>query len=126
MVHGVETLGLGTSTFLEGAPAPRSAIQGSEEAEEGGLSRKMSIVQKIKATRKGNTSPPPPTLDASYNPVFKEGMFVERTESLPVNGGRERADSGASERGTSSILNRVKSLKISGGRKGKKVDDINS
>jgi hypothetical protein len=52
-IHGEETLGLGTSTFLEGAPASRTAIQrrGSELAsptEVGGLSRKKSLAQKIR------------------------------------------------------------------------------
>lgn len=49
-VHGDESLGLGTSTFLEGAPAARVTIQRREsEAEEySGLSRKKSLVQKIR------------------------------------------------------------------------------
>ena len=52
-IHGEETLGLGTSTFLEGAPASRTAIQrgGSEQTsptEGGGLSRKKSLAQKIR------------------------------------------------------------------------------
>ncbi|KAF1816524.1 Pal1-domain-containing protein, partial [Eremomyces bilateralis CBS 781.70] len=58
-VHGEETFGLGTSTFLEGAPASRAAIQRREsEAEEkarlaaldpaGGLGRKKSLAQRIR------------------------------------------------------------------------------
>ena len=52
-IHGEETLGLGTSTFLEGAPASRTAIQrrGSEQTsptEAGGLGRKKSLAQKIR------------------------------------------------------------------------------
>lgn len=143
LVHGVESAGLGTSTFLEGAPAPKSAIEKAavEEEDGGGLSRKKSLVQKIRARRgtTGDRSPPPPPplagpllpsattangnsvaggLDAAYNPVFKEGQFIERVESLPTST-RERADSGGSERGgnASGLLGRVKSLKISGGRK---------
>lgn len=137
-VHGVESAGLGTSTFLEGAPAPKSAIEraGLEE-EEGGLTRKKSIVQKIKGRRAtGDRSPPPPpsqpllspspnaNVDATYNPFFKESQFVERVESLPTTA-RERADSGGSDGkgGTGGLLGRVKSLKISGGRRGRKVED---
>jgi hypothetical protein len=54
-VHGDESLGLGTSTFLEGAPASRAAIQRKEtdvllspDEMGGGLSRKKSLAQKIR------------------------------------------------------------------------------
>jgi len=55
-VHGDLSVGLGTSTFLEGAPASRAAIQRRESEQEaaqtvpggGGLSRKMSLAQKIR------------------------------------------------------------------------------
>jgi len=53
LVHGSETVGLGTSTFLEGAPASRTAIQRRESQTEdmatgGGLSRKKSLAQRIR------------------------------------------------------------------------------
>ncbi|KAH7409407.1 Pal1 cell morphology protein-like protein [Cadophora sp. MPI-SDFR-AT-0126] len=52
-IHGEETLGLGTSTFLEGAPASRAALQRRESeqtspTEAGGLGRKKSLAQKIR------------------------------------------------------------------------------
>jgi hypothetical protein len=52
-IHGEETLGLGTSTFLEGAPASRAALQRREieqtsPTEVGGLGRKKSLAQKIR------------------------------------------------------------------------------
>jgi hypothetical protein len=51
-IHGQETLGLGTSTFLEGAPASRTAMQRRESEQtsptEGGLGRKKSLAQKIR------------------------------------------------------------------------------
>lgn len=52
-VHGDESLGLGTSTFLEGAPASRTAIQrrqseGESSLQGGGMSRKKSLVKKIR------------------------------------------------------------------------------
>jgi Pal1 cell morphology protein len=139
-VHGVESAGLGTSTFLEGAPAPKSAIEraNAEEEDGGGLVRKKSLVQKIKGRRgTGERSPPPmsgplltpnntASVDPAYNPFFKEGQFVERVESVPTNGARERADSGGSDKGvngTSGLIGRVKSLKISGGRKGRRVEE---
>lgn len=53
IVHGDESYGLGTSTFLEGAPASRTAIQQRESenqkaAAEGGLGRKKSIAQRFR------------------------------------------------------------------------------
>ncbi|KAI1764395.1 Pal1-domain-containing protein [Hypoxylon sp. FL1150] len=55
-VVGEETLGLGSSTFLEGAPAARSAIQRSqaEEAQEmeQGLGRKKSVVQRFRSIKR--------------------------------------------------------------------------
>ena len=149
-VHGVESAGLGTSTFLEGAPAPKSAIEKAnaaaimEDYDDGALARKKSLVQKIKSGRRGTSgagdrSPPPPlnaslltskgttatNIDPAYNPVFKERQFIERVESLPAPSPRERADSGGSDRGgPSGLLGRVKSLKISSGRsKPRKSDE---
>lgn len=58
-VHGSLTAGLGTSTFLEGAPASQAAIQRREsefeaaqrEANANGLSRTKSLAQRIKSVR---------------------------------------------------------------------------
>ena len=58
-VHGHESAGLGTSTFLEGAPASRAAIQRRESEQQAaedqamaaGLSRKKSLAQRIKSVR---------------------------------------------------------------------------
>ena len=95
-VHGTQTAGLGTSTFLEGTPASRAAIQRRESENEAaqqaiaaGLSRKKSLAQRIKSVRPKITegarvtSPEPvmtPTspLDTnkseqtSTNPFFKD------------------------------------------------------
>ncbi|KAL1846018.1 hypothetical protein VTK73DRAFT_383 [Phialemonium thermophilum] len=52
ILHGDVTLGLGTSTFLEGTPAARTAIQRREEERatdgDGGLQRKKSLAQRIR------------------------------------------------------------------------------
>jgi hypothetical protein len=51
VVHGEESHGLGTSTFLEGAPASRTAIQRRESENQqvdGGLGRKKSIAQRFR------------------------------------------------------------------------------
>lgn len=77
-VHGDESLGLGTSTFLEGAPAARAVIErrGSEEdaAAGAGLSRKRSLAQRF---RGGSTSRQRPTGEMNTSPVPK----WERTTS---------------------------------------------
>ncbi|KAL8689646.1 MAG: hypothetical protein Q9218_004732 [Villophora microphyllina] len=80
-VHGDESLGLGTSTFLEGAPAPRAAIERRESESEGvsggaiggnsgGLGRKRSLVQKIRgisnANRNHDFRPRVTSPDATY------------------------------------------------------------
>lgn len=52
IVHGEQTHGLGTSTFLEGAPASRTAVEQDFEAkraaEMNGLGRKKSIAQRFR------------------------------------------------------------------------------
>lgn len=62
-VHGDESMGLGTSTFLEGAPASRTAIQRRESETDqaggvfggaAGLGRKKSLVQKIRGMSNTN------------------------------------------------------------------------
>jgi hypothetical protein len=57
ILHGDETLGLGTSTFLEGAPAARTAIQRRQQEQQesaaDGLQRKKSLAQRIRAINKG-------------------------------------------------------------------------
>ncbi|PGH20390.1 hypothetical protein AJ80_03535 [Polytolypa hystricis UAMH7299] len=73
-IHGAESMGLGTSTFLEGAPASRVAIQQhrSEEIQAsqsgGGLQRKKSLAQKIRgintrSSSSGRMTSPEPYLD---------------------------------------------------------------
>jgi hypothetical protein len=56
ILHGDESLGLGTSTFLEGTPAARTAIQKREEeraAEGDGLQRKKSLAHRIRNMNRG-------------------------------------------------------------------------
>lgn len=49
VVHGDESVGLGTSTFLEGTPAARAAIaQQAQEEATVGLQRKKSLAQRIR------------------------------------------------------------------------------
>ncbi len=72
-VHGDLSLGLGTSTFLEGAPAPRSVMQRRESESDntgpsGGLGRKKSLVQKIRSiNRSDRTVAPGPRSPEAYD-----------------------------------------------------------
>lgn len=63
-VHGEESYGLGTSTFLEGAPASRSALQRRDSEEPsgeatggGGLSRKKSLAQRFRGMSTSKRNP---------------------------------------------------------------------
>ncbi|KAJ4140257.1 hypothetical protein NW768_001613 [Fusarium equiseti] len=103
IVHGDESVGLGTSTFLEGTPAARSAIQRhqaeqAQETSEGGLQRKKSLAQRIRHINKGPrdynqpgreysriTPDPYPTTASTgsdNNPFFAE--FGKGDESISV------------------------------------------
>jgi hypothetical protein len=59
ILHGDESLGLGTSTFLEGTPAPKTAIQKREDeraaqAMSEGLQRKKSLAHRIRNINRGD------------------------------------------------------------------------
>jgi hypothetical protein len=59
-IHGDESLGLGTSTFLEGAPASKTAIQrraSEQNSPPEGLSRKKSLAQKIRGINNSRYGP---------------------------------------------------------------------
>ena len=84
MVHGDLSMGLGTSTFLEGAPAPRVAIQRRESEGEaagaGNLSRTRSLAQKIRgisnARRDGGPrglNSPEPIYERTTSPIETPG-----------------------------------------------------
>jgi Pal1 cell morphology protein len=61
-LHGEESMGLGTSTFLEGAPASKAALQRRESdigevqtgAGSGGLGRKKSLAMRIRGISNNN------------------------------------------------------------------------
>lgn len=95
-VHGEESMGLGTTTFLEGTPASRAAIQRREseldaqlvDGERPGLARKKSLAQKIRGgvrSRDVRTpgSPPPLTghSESGNNPFFAN---FEASQSVPA------------------------------------------
>ena len=95
IVHGDESYGLGTSTFLEGTPAARTAIakheQEQTQAEASGLQRKKSLAQRIRQINRGprdfnagrNSSPgdaavrSPPTGGSGANAGAESPFFAE-------------------------------------------------
>ena len=96
VVHGDETMGLGTTTFLEGAPAARVAIQRRESESEvagvgNGLSRKKSLAQKIRGisstkafpSQQGIGSPEPRPQTAVTPGVQSAGGLGKIQESNP-------------------------------------------
>ncbi|KAI9849440.1 MAG: hypothetical protein M1837_004060 [Sclerophora amabilis] len=77
-VHGDESLGLGTSTFLEGAPASKTAIQRRVSEDDnagpkagGGLQRKVSLAQKIRGINQNRQFIPPSGRVASPDARFE-------------------------------------------------------
>lgn len=83
-VHGDESLGLGTSTFLEGAPASRAAVvrkqaEARQGPAEGGLVRHKSFAQKFRgmSQRRNSasrvTSPDGGALGSPESPMYTPG-----------------------------------------------------
>jgi hypothetical protein len=77
IVHGEESHGLGTSTFLDGAPASRTAIQKDSDNQRmneiNGLGRKKSIAQRfrgISQPRRTGDGPRITSPEARYNPAL--------------------------------------------------------
>lgn len=102
VLHGEESLGLGTSTFLEGTPAARTAIQ-KREAEQAAqsaatdLQRKKSLAHRIRNINRGGgpsgrmtnpegvystRSPRSPEGSGERNPFFNE--YSKEPESLSI------------------------------------------
>lgn len=78
ILHGDESLGLGTSTFLEGTPAARAAIEKHREERaadimDGGLQRKKSLAQRIRGMNR-----PPKGFDPSGRMTNPEGVYGSR------------------------------------------------
>lgn len=84
VIHGDETVGLGTSTFLEGTPAARAAVQKAEQesalqTQEGGLQRKKSLAQRIRGINSRPSQFNPPGRDHSTS----ASMSSARNETNP-------------------------------------------
>jgi hypothetical protein len=82
-VHGDESLGLGTSTFLEGTPAARTAIQRREaetaqEVMQQGVTRKKSLAQRFRSINRGP--------GGSGRALNAEGMYSPRSGDMASAG----------------------------------------
>jgi len=83
-IHGEETLGLGTSTFLEGAPASRTAMKRRDSEQYSppeGLMRKKSLAQRIRGVNSRREYGP------SGRITSPEGVFVSPDAPAYTPGG---------------------------------------
>lgn len=97
VLHGDESLGLGTSTFLEGTPAARTAIQKREEeraaeVQTEGLQRKKSLAHRIRNINRG-----PRDLQNTGRLTNPDGSYGSR-HSPSGNGPASATLAGGSER----------------------------
>ncbi|KAH9843330.1 Protein PAL1 [Teratosphaeria destructans] len=103
-IHGNESYGLGTSTFLEGAPASKSALQRRESDDQdvptqnsvpngGGLTRKKSLAQRLRGMsstrRQGSGDMRSP--DARYNDGLETSAVPQIGQKSISAGGPARA-----------------------------------
>ncbi|KAI2786214.1 hypothetical protein POX_g08596 [Penicillium oxalicum] len=118
-VHGQESMGLGTSTFLDGAPASRSAIarrqSDHDDTGSGGLQRKKSLAQRLRGksgtgrpslssqTRNGLPSPNQAPISSSHsassrvgerNPFFQDYDEEYDKKAARIHEARLEDDSG--------------------------------
>lgn len=131
-VHGDTTLGLGSSTFLDGTPASREAIvKSGEEASQGAmLGRKKSLVAKLRGSNGPGPAVPPKSRIVPHLPLSATSGPIIRTNSHPVQSPSMKdsfdesirsissGDKESSGGGGSGLLRRVKSLKVGSRRKG--------
>lgn len=101
-VHGEETAGLGTSTFFEGTAAPAARVAMERRTSEldnavgGGLTRKKSLMQKMRGTSRtrpsaSETGAGAPPQDRLSPPVPTLEPPQRRSPGLPLSaGGRTR------------------------------------
>ncbi|KAF7522204.1 hypothetical protein G7054_g12223 [Neopestalotiopsis clavispora] len=85
VLHGDESLGLGTSTFLEGTPAAQTAIQRREaetaqQSMEQGLQRKKSLAQRIRGINRG-----PRDMNNRGRMTNPDGAYGPRSGELPTS-----------------------------------------
>lgn len=121
-VHGEASVGLGTTTFLEGAPASRVAIQRRESESQAAqqaqmISRKKSLAQRIRGTRSntiGNRTLSPDGVpitpldtgrsDSAANPFFKDydQEYEKKGQQIAIAEEEQKAEAAGRVRAPSS------------------------
>ena len=128
-VHGQETLGLGTSTFLDGAPVPRVVLEQQQQQQhlgepgQGGLVRKKSFVQKVfKGSSDGKLSPDVPLRRTASSSIPRSPAFDNVADKAGTKHSTVAVlddDDDDAKASNNNILQRVRSLKISSGNRRK-------
>ncbi|KAF5116018.1 hypothetical protein DV454_001948 [Geotrichum candidum] len=118
-VHGDTSLGLGSSTFLNGAPASKIATDKFNQEQQQGLSRKKSLAQRF---RGGNGQGPSVSRDTKIGTaVSTPGGGMGRTESPTSPTGDylsgETSSPEQPQPKSNGLLRRVKSLKVGSSRR---------
>ncbi|KAH6651874.1 Pal1 cell morphology protein-domain-containing protein, partial [Truncatella angustata] len=85
ILHGDESIGLGTSTFLEGTPAAQTDIQRrqaevAQASMEQGLQRKKSLAQRIRGINRG-----PRDMNNRSRVTNPDGLYGPRSGDLPTS-----------------------------------------
>lgn len=93
VIHGDETVGLGTSTFLEGTPAARAAVQKAElesaqQNQDGGLQRKKSLAQRIR----GINRPPRGEFGPSGRLTNPDAVYRDHSTSASMSSARNETN----------------------------------
>ncbi|CAB4253775.1 similar to Saccharomyces cerevisiae YHR097C Putative protein of unknown function [Maudiozyma barnettii] len=131
-VHGPTTSGLGSTTFLDGAPAPSRTIQRGQSmsyrqtsfnsngsGNNASIRRNMTISSRPTASPQGGRTPNDFSRNRNNSPSFKtHSSFGDDEDDVYLGGntgGGVRFDSGTKKSSTGNkFLKRVKSLKVGG------------
>lgn len=129
-VHGSSSAGLGSTTFLDGAPAPRPTYD-AYQAQQQGLGRKKSLAQRLRGgngpgpavTRR--TSEPRSSTSPGHSPVYGDrsssigipATKVASPEVVSWASGERSPVEDATPPKSNGLLRRVKSLKVGSSRR---------
>ncbi|KAK6201494.1 Pal1 cell morphology protein-domain-containing protein [Scheffersomyces amazonensis] len=111
-IHGEISQGLGSTTFLDGAPASRAAETQEYYASVNGIGRKKSIVQRLRKNSATSENSSRRNSNDSTD-ITRKGSFNQNTntKSLSTDELKPSSTSGSGN-GASSLIRRVKSLKV--------------
>ncbi|KAK6462288.1 Pal1 cell morphology protein-domain-containing protein [Scheffersomyces coipomensis] len=115
-IHGEISQGLGSTTFLDGAPASRAAETHEYYASinNGGLGRKKSIVQRLRKNSATSENTSRRNSNDNSNEFVRRGSLNNNnSKSLSTDELKPASTTGSGNGGTaSSLIRRVKSLKV--------------